>query len=86
MRPQDRIYTIVREPVSLMVSYLNFVLTRVAAFAGNEQPPQDVLDMRRATGLEAGQEVGTEIADAVILGILRTIFRRIPMCSCLCTG
>ena len=84
MRPQDQIYTIVREPVSLMVSYLNFVLTRVATFAGNEQPPQDVLDMRRAMGLEAGQEVGTEIADAVILGILRNYLPKNPMCSCLC--
>jgi hypothetical protein len=85
LRPQDRIYTIVREPVSLMVSYLNFVLTRVAAFAGNEQPPQDVLDMRRAMGLEADQEVGTEITDAVILGILRDYLPKNPMCSCLCT-
>ena len=77
MRPQDQIYTVVREPVSLMVSYLNFVLTRVATFAGNEQPPQDVLDMRRAMGLEAGQEVGTEIADAVSTAVsCGTTFRR----------
>ena len=47
-----------------------------SAIAGNEQPPQDVLDMRRATGLEAGQEVGTEIADAVILGILQDCLPR----------
>ncbi len=70
MRAQDRIYTIVREPVSLMVSYLNYVLTRVATFVGDATPPHGISDMRRAMGFEVDHEVGVELDDSVILGIL----------------
>ena len=83
MRSQDRIYTIVREPVSLMVSYLNYVLTRVAASVGDATPPHGISDMRRAMGFGIDEEVGTGVDDLVILGILGGYLPKNPMCSCL---
>ena len=82
LRPQDRIYTIVRDPVSLLVSYLNYVLTRVAGSVGDATPPHGISDMRRAMGFGIDQEVGTGVNDAVILGILSGYVPKNPMCSC----
>jgi hypothetical protein len=83
LRPQDRIYTIVREPVSLMVSYLNYVLTRVAGSVGDPDPPYGISDMRRSMGFGFDQAVEASISESVLLGILDKYLPKNPMCGCL---
>ena len=83
MRPQDRIYTIVREPLSLMVSYLNYVLTSVAASVGDPDPPYGISDMRCAMGFGIDREVEANIDKSVLLGILDKYLPKNPMCACL---
>ena len=83
LRAHDYIYTIVREPVSLMVSYINHVLTRVANEVGKDDPPHGVADMRRAMGFAVDQRVGSNVDDSVLLGILDGYIPKNPMCQCL---
>jgi hypothetical protein len=82
-RAHDYIYTIVREPVSLMVSYLNHVLTRVANAVGDATPPHGVADMRRAIGFKVDQPVGPDVDDSVLLKILDGYIPKNPICQCL---
>jgi len=86
IRPQDRIYTIVREPISLMLSYVNYVLTRVATSVGDNMPPHGIADMRHAMGFDVDQEVGSNVDESVLLGILDSYLPQNPMCGCLGTG
>lgn len=83
LRPQDQIYTIVRDPVSLMISYLNYVLTRVATSVGDPTPPYGISDMRRAMGFGVDQELGSNIDEAVLVSILGNYIPKNPMCNCL---
>jgi len=83
VRPQDRIYTILREPVSLMMSYLNYVLTRVAASVGDRTPPYGISDMRSAMGFGVDQKVDEHIEESVFVSILGNYLPRNPMCGCL---
>jgi hypothetical protein len=81
LRPQDRIYTIVRNPVFLMVSAINYILTSLAISVGQPNPPVSVLDIRRALGFEVDQDVGTDIDEPLILNVLDGCLWENPMCN-----
>jgi hypothetical protein len=82
-RPEEQVYTIVREPMALMISYVNFALTRVASFVGEQNPPRDVVDMRRAMGYCANKSLMSCINDTAIIGLIDNYIPMNPMCSCL---
>ena len=83
MRPQDRIYTIVREPLSLMVSYLNYVLTSVAASVGDPDPPTESRICDALWGLGSTERWRRTLMSSVLLGILDKYLPKNPMCACL---
>ncbi|HVH73450.1 MAG TPA: DUF4214 domain-containing protein [Stellaceae bacterium] len=83
LRPQDHIYTLIREPVSLMISYINYALTRIDDFVGDANPAYGVSDMRRAIGFDVNQGIGAQIDDQVFVGLLNNYIPKNPACACL---
>jgi hypothetical protein len=82
-RPGDQVYTIVREPMALMISYVNFALTRVASFVGEPSPPRDIVVMRHAMGFCTNQSLMRCLDETVIIGLIDKYIPENPICSCL---
>jgi hypothetical protein len=53
VRPMDRIFTVVRDPIEIAISSVNYLLTRFQANLGARQPDADVQDWLATLGLPA---------------------------------
>jgi hypothetical protein len=53
VRPMDRVFTVVRDPIEIAISSVNYMLTRFQASLGARQPDADVQDWLATLGLPA---------------------------------
>ncbi len=53
IRPMDRVFTVVRDPIEIAISSVNYLLTRFQANLGARQPDADVQDWLTSLGLPA---------------------------------
>ena len=53
LRPSDRVFTVVRDPVDISISAVNYVITRLQSNVGASVPDVDVKDWLCALGIDA---------------------------------